>query len=199
MSGEALDTSANWLRLAGTSRQEGPAATADLYSSLTAPIRARMSRVVGPEDLDDSLHEVVVIILGAIRREKLRDPERLACFVNTIARRRMVAHVRSRMLQRRLVDGVDVVASPDRSPEESAAHQERVEQLARVLRRLNPRDREILERFYFNEQNHEQICREMRLTETQFRLFKSRAIARCFELASRPPPRPLRRSLRQPF
>jgi len=35
--------------------------------------------------------------------------------------------------------------------------------------------RDILVRFYLKEQSQEQICREMSLTETQFRLRKSRA------------------------
>jgi RNA polymerase sigma-70 factor, ECF subfamily len=43
---------------------------------------------------------------------------------------------------------------------------------------MAPRCREILERFYLREQRREQICREMSLTETQFRLLKSRAKAR---------------------
>jgi DNA-directed RNA polymerase specialized sigma subunit len=61
------------------------------------------------------------------------------------------------------------------------------------LRRLKKRDREILERFYLREQNAQQICAEMRLTETQFRLFKSRAIARCVSLVQPlAKPRPIR-------
>jgi DNA-directed RNA polymerase specialized sigma24 family protein len=52
-----------------------------------------------------------------------------------------------------------------------------------VLRRLGARDREILEKFYFEQQAPDQICDEMKLTPTQFRLYKSRAIARCFDFA----------------
>ena len=183
MAVEAAETSANWAQLVTTIRNQDETGAADLYASLAAPLRARLSRVVGPDDVDDSLQEVVVIVLAAIRREKVRDPERLAGFVGTIARRRMVAHLRSRMFRRRFVGELDMVASRDQSPEESVVRQERVELLARVLRRLSARDREILERFYFREQNPEQICSEMRLTGTQFRLFKSRALARCFHLA----------------
>jgi DNA-directed RNA polymerase specialized sigma24 family protein len=52
----------------------------------------------------------------------------------------------------------------------------------RVLNSLPKRDREVLARFYLEEQAHGQICREMGLTETQFRLVKSRAKARFGEL-----------------
>ena len=185
---QAEETSADWVRLA-RSIPADDARTADLYASLTAPLRTRLSRVVSPDDVDDSVHEVVLIVLGAIRRHELRDPERLIGFVRTIAYRISVAHIRGRILRRRFVEEVDTVASRDQSPEESAASKERVEHLARVLHRLSARDREILDRFYFREQNPEQICLEMQLTATQFRLFKSRAIARCFNLARPRPPR----------
>jgi DNA-directed RNA polymerase specialized sigma24 family protein len=58
-----------------------------------------------------------------------------------------------------------------------------------MLARLKVRDREILERFYYGEQAAEQICSEMHLTPTQFRLYKSRAIARCGDIARRARPR----------
>lgn len=181
---EAASSAANWVELARQIRNGDDQGTTDLYAALAAPLRARLSRVVSPEEVEDSLHEVVVIVLGAIRRGEVRDPARLPGFVHTITRRRMVAHIRRRIFQRSVhVDGVEMVASHDHSPEEHLARHERIEQMTRVLRRLNARDREILERFYLREQRAEQICREMRLTETQFRLFKSRAIARCSDLA----------------
>ena len=60
------------------------------------------------------------------------------------------------------------------------------EQLAvSVLKGISRRDREILTRFYLQEQTQEQICSEMKLSETQFRLLKSRAKARFGELGKR--------------
>ena len=46
-----------------------------------------------------------------------------------------------------------------------------------ALNRLTPVRREILDRFYLQEQSAGQICREMGLTKTQYRLAKSRAKA----------------------
>jgi RNA polymerase sigma-70 factor (ECF subfamily) len=54
-----------------------------------------------------------------------------------------------------------------------------------VLDSLSKRDRDILVRFYLNEEPQEQICREMALTETQFRLLKSRAKARFGEIGKK--------------
>jgi len=76
---------------------------------------------------------------------------------------------------------------PDRNvtPEENAMDEQRTELMRRVLKGLSSRDREILTRFYLSEQPQEQICQEMNLTDTQFRLLKSRAKARFGELGRR--------------
>ena len=55
---------------------------------------------------------------------------------------------------------------------------QRTELIEKVLSELADRDWEVLTRFYLHEQSQEQICAEMGLTETQFRLLKSRAQAR---------------------
>jgi RNA polymerase sigma-70 factor, ECF subfamily len=54
-----------------------------------------------------------------------------------------------------------------------------------VLKSIAPRDREILIRFYLEEQTAEKICGDMSLTDTRFRLLKSRAKARFGELGKR--------------
>lgn len=68
------------------------------------------------------------------------------------------------------------------APEERSLADERRGLVETVLAGVGPRDREILTRFYLREQTQEQICTEMGLTETQFRLLKSRAKARFAEL-----------------
>ena len=54
-----------------------------------------------------------------------------------------------------------------------------------ILRGLGDRDREILTRFYIYEESQEQICRDMDLSENQFRLLKSRAKAKFSVLGKR--------------
>ena len=48
--------------------------------------------------------------------------------------------------------------------------------LDRALNGLSARNREVLARFYLQEQTQEQICAEMGLTDTQFRRLKSQAL-----------------------
>jgi RNA polymerase sigma-70 factor, ECF subfamily len=101
--------------------------------------------------------------------------------VRTVVRRQVAAHIDQAVHKRRDHTSLDVgtgLRDSSSTPEEEAMDRERIELMLRVLRGLSGRDREILTRFYLHEQTQEQICREMNLTETQFRLLKSRAKAR---------------------
>ncbi len=62
---------------------------------------------------------------------------------------------------------------------------QKIELMRTVLGELSEKDREILTRFYLHEQSQEQICEDMNLSDTQFRLLKSRAKARFGELGRR--------------
>ena len=70
-------------------------------------------------------------------------------------------------------------------PERRAVDNERADVVRRVLKGVSRRDREVLRRFYVEEQSQEQICEEMQLTYNQFRLLKSRAKARFSEMGRR--------------
>jgi DNA-directed RNA polymerase specialized sigma subunit len=52
-----------------------------------------------------------------------------------------------------------------------------------TLAQLSEREREILSRFYMQEQTQQQICLEMGLTHTQYRLLKWRSKARFGQLS----------------
>jgi RNA polymerase sigma-70 factor (ECF subfamily) len=131
------------------------------------------------------VHESFLIVAQAIRRGELREPERLMGFVRTVVRRQIAAQIDETSRKRRQqVDAELGMAVSDltRSPEQEAIEREHEDLARRVLNGICPRDREILIRFYLEEQCADQICREMGLTETQFRLAKSRAKARFGEL-----------------
>ena len=160
----------------------------ELYALFSKGIRFYLCRQLGPQELDDKVHDTFVVVVQAIRRGELREPERLMGFVRTIVRRLVAAHIDHVVHSRR--DHLDLeatirIADPAENPEETAMFRQRAEMIGRVLDELTPRDREILTRFYLREQGQDQICSEMELTDTQFRLLKSRAKARFGELGKK--------------
>lgn len=160
----------------------------ELYRAVTVSVRCALSRAIEVQSIEDRLHEVLVIVLEAIQNGEVRDPDRLMGFVRTVARRRAIAHIRGAALQRRRfvkTDFTELRIPTEQEPETRAARLEQIERARTVLGTLGGRDRQILERFYFHEQPPGQICQEMGLTSTQFRLYKSRAVARCFARVNR--------------
>lgn len=178
----------DWAALVDRIRDGDPAGMEQLYALFARGIRFFLYRRLGAQELDDKIHDVFIIVVHAIRKGELREPERLMGFVRTVVRRQVAAYIDQVVHCRREEATLEPGAPlPDQSasPEEDAMERERSQIMLRVLRGLSSRDREILTRFYLYEQPQEQICREMNLTDTQFRLLKSRAKARFGEMGRR--------------
>lgn len=159
-----------------------------LYRIFAKGIRFYLFRQLGIQDLDDRVHDVFLIVVQAIRRGELREPERLMGFVRTVVRRQVATHIERIMQSRRRhvdADASLLLVDSRQNPEKDLLDDQKIQLMREALRSLSARDREILTRFYLQEESQEQICREMGLTETQFRLLKSRAKARFGELGQR--------------
>jgi RNA polymerase sigma factor (sigma-70 family) len=169
--------------------QRGDAAAMEqLYRLFSRGIRFYLCRQLGPQELEDKVHDTFLIVVQAIQRGDLREPERLMGFVRTVVRRQVAAYIdRAVQLRRDQAElQIGLAISDTRcNPEEEVLAEERRALMGSVLRSVSRRDREILTRFYLLGESQERICEEMRLSETQFRLLKSRAKARFGELGRR--------------
>jgi RNA polymerase sigma factor (sigma-70 family) len=182
---ETADTKPNWPELVRKIQSGDPVGMEELYRLFSRGVRFYLCRQLGPQELDDKVHDTFLIVVQAIRRGDLREPERLMGFVRTIVRRQVAAHIDHTVQTRK--EQVDVeygynISDARNNPEEDAIARQRREIMTCVLRGVSRRDREILTRFYLLGETQEKICSEMDLTETQFRLLKSRAKARFGEL-----------------
>ena len=181
----AADVNAGWVELVERIRLQKTDGMEELYQLFSRGIRFYLCRQLGPQELDDKVHDTFVVVVQAIRRGELREPERLMGFVRTIVRRQVAAHIDKVVHNRREqaeFDSTIRVVDPRGNPEEAAIFRQRIGLIRQVLGELSERDREILTRFYIDEESQDHICLEMGLTETQFRLLKSRAKARFGEL-----------------
>jgi RNA polymerase sigma-70 factor, ECF subfamily len=185
---EPVVSQTNWQALVRRIEVGEESGMEELYRLFARGVRFYLCRQLGPQELEDKVHDTFLIVVQAIRKGDLREPERLMGFVRTVVRRQVAAHidhvVHSRREELTLDVGVRVVDG-HHDPEQSAAFQQKVAFMQTVLDELSPRDREILNRFYLDEQSQEQICDDMNLSETQFRLLKSRAKARFGEIGKR--------------
>jgi RNA polymerase sigma-70 factor, ECF subfamily len=170
-----------WQALVAQIKAGDEAGMEQLYRIFHRGIRFYLCRQCGPQELDDKVHDTFLIVVNAIRREAIREPERLMGFVRTVVRRQVAAYIGKAVKERNNEsEEENWQQTPDTkiTPEQHAISAERAALVRKSLAALSSRDREILIRYYLNEEPQEQIRREMSLTETQFRLIKSRAKAK---------------------
>jgi RNA polymerase sigma-70 factor (ECF subfamily) len=177
-------------------RRDDPGAVERLYNCFQKGLCCYMARR-GVPDGEDLAQDVFLIAVGAIQRGELHDPKCLPGFVLGVARNiaagaiKEIVKARARngtllghavldndllnYYQDRPFDDRYFAASHLPNAEHSLLKRERTQLMVQALRTLRPKEREILERFYLQEQIGARICTEMRLSETQYRLLKSRA------------------------
>lgn len=173
-------TEPSWEELVGRIRSGETSGMEELYRVFSNGIRFQLSRQLAPQDLDDQIHDIFLIVILAIRGGELREPERLMGYVRTVVRRQVAGYIERAVNSRRSHTDLDMeMTLSDRSPnpERSAIDREEMELAMRVLSSVRKRDREVLIRFYLKEQTPSEICRDLNLSLTQFRLIKSRAKA----------------------
>ena len=151
-------------------------------------VKFYLCRQLGPQEMLDKVHDTFLIVVQAVQRGELREPERMMGFVHTVARRQVAAHIDQTVKSRNHYVGLDSsegVKDLNRDPEQTAIDQQREAVATQILRSMSQRDCDVLTRFYLMEQSQEQICKDMNLSDTQFRLLKPRAKARFGEFGKR--------------
>jgi hypothetical protein len=78
----------DWAALVDQVKTGDDAAMEQLYKLFGRGIRYYLCRQMGPEELDDKIHDTFLIVVNAIKRGEVREPERLMGFVRTVVRRR---------------------------------------------------------------------------------------------------------------
>ncbi|MBV9508055.1 MAG: sigma-70 family RNA polymerase sigma factor [Acidobacteriia bacterium] len=162
-----------------------PAGEEALYQNLEQGARFFLQRRLGTRDVGDIVHDVFLIVVDAIRRGAIREPERLMGFVRTILYRQLSSSISQIVRNRGTFESIESAAevtAATPTPEQMAAEREQVELMKRSLRDMRQRDFEILTRFYLKNEPPERIQEELGITERQFNLFKTRAKARLTEL-----------------
>lgn len=167
-------------------RERQPPAFEELYG-LVKNFTFFLMRQLGAEDLQDKVHDVFVTVIQAILSDKLREPERLIPFLTSVTRFYTYNQIERRISRRRIGTLSETTNPPDtRVNLERTVYQKQRMTIAReILSAMPRRDRDVLQRFYVEEQSKEQICSEMQLTPTQFRLLKSKAKSTFTQLGER--------------
>ena len=120
---EAAQIYAGWAQLVERIRFSQTDGMAELYHLFSKGVRFYLCRQLGIQELDDKVHDIFVVVVQAIRRGELREPERLMGFVRTVVRRQVAAHIDKAVQARREqmdLDASSRVPDPSGNPEEVA-------------------------------------------------------------------------------
>ncbi len=183
-----FDAQMDWRALVAQLEASEDAGIEQLYKLFGRGVRSYLSRQVGSRDVEDKVHETLFLVVNAIQRGDLREPERLAGLVLTISRRQVAAYIEQAargLGEQAAVEAGFPVADAKPNPEAEGTRAQKSALMKGALAGLSDRDREVLVRFYLREQPQEQICREMGLSITQFRLVLVRSKTMVAEMAKK--------------
>src|SRR3989442_1955868 len=113
----------NWLALVESIRRGERSGMEELYRVFSRGVRFYLCRQLGPQDLDDKVHDTFVIVVQAVRKGELREPERLMGFVRTVVRRQVAAQIDRSVQSRREqaeLDSTGSMSDHGNTPEEAA-------------------------------------------------------------------------------
>lgn len=151
---------------------------AALYESFHRGMRYLAARYC-PQHADDCVHDAVIEVIQQIKQRQVKNGAALPGYIRTVLKRTCWDKHAQVCRHDGEADTAEAALERAADTRENALNQlerqERVATMRRGLERLTPRQREILKRFYLEEQTPDVICAEMNLTDTQFRLLKSRS------------------------
>jgi len=120
--------------------------------------------------VEDFSQDTFLTVIRKIRNGDLQQPESLGSFIANTARFHTIEQLR-RLRQRTVSENLDQAEDvPDTAPnrlDELQASEQHAE-VRKLVRELRPRYRELLLRFYINEEAKAAICADLRLTSAQF-------------------------------
>ncbi len=135
------------------------------------------SRVKSPQAIEDLKQETFARVFTALRVEgKLRQPERLGAYVNSVCNNVLLEHYRSGSREDSIEDeeGTDF---PDTSVDilGQVAHKEMAENVRQVLEELPERDRRVLREIFLEERDKDEVCRDFGVDRDYLRVLLHRA------------------------
>ena len=155
----------------------------ELFERYHRPIRALLrQRLRQQADVEDFVQDTLSLALSKVRDGQVREPDKLGSFLMSMARNLVIEHFRR--LQRRRTeaasDRVDEQAAVEPGPHSGTEAQLLAKERAALVRRMlleldTARDRDILTRFYLEEEEKDSICADLGLSSLHFNRVLHRA------------------------
>jgi RNA polymerase sigma-70 factor (ECF subfamily) len=163
------------------------AATAQHFIDHFLPLlRLKVRKRIGSPDSNDVIQDTLLRVLSAVRKKGgLKQPESLGGFVNSVCKNVLLEYYRRNGRSGHLDEGLQL---EDRRVdlEGDLVSKERKQFVRSVLKSLENRDRELLQKVFLEERDKDQLCQEYNVDRNYLRVMLHRALKRAQRNAERP-------------
>ena len=165
--------------LVGRIRAGGRSAEQELVERYGRGVSFMVRQLVPDRDASEDIYqETFRLVLEKIRAGAVREPERLSGFIAGIARNLVLEQFRSvsRRRAREKPEYGQAIPSPAPSQLDGLLREEKISLVRHVLASLpSDRDRKVLYRFYLADDDKDEICADMGVTNLHFNQILCRA------------------------
>jgi RNA polymerase sigma-70 factor (ECF subfamily) len=117
-------------------------------------------------------------VLVAIREGRVKHPERIGAFVNTVCNNVILEILRRSQKVSQFPETTIDIVSGETSAESKLMDLERRLMVRRALEELGPKDQELLRRIVLEEHDKEKVCKEFQVSREHLRVLLHRATHR---------------------
>ncbi|MBZ5624227.1 MAG: sigma-70 family RNA polymerase sigma factor [Acidobacteriia bacterium] len=127
--------------------------------------------------IEDVRQETFLRVLQALRRNGIREPERIGAFVNSVCLNVLRELGRSGARLAFTDEGSPEVADDRADSEQELVTREESAQVRTVLSQMSPRNRQLLSAVFLEERPNEEVCKQFNVDQNYLRvlLFRARA------------------------
>lgn len=165
-------------------------AEGDLYRRYQRGIFIFLRRKGIPEDTaEDILQDAITIVIQAIKAGKLRDPSRLSGFVLGVVKHLLLTYHRKQSRVVQVTEAHERIPVPPTQYNVLERKQD-AQNVRRVIQELkSQRDRQVLIRYYLEDESKEKICQDLGISSTHFSSVLYRAHKRFRDLFEKKHPK----------
>ncbi len=165
-------------------RRNDPATLQALYKAHFPTVRAHVFRNNGSvDDAQDMFQEAIAVLWLKVKEGSLADASDPGAFLFRVAKNKWLDQLRSASHKHMRVVPVDQL--PERAGEDTASTEERIQRLRAVYERMDEKCRNVLGRFYFEQQDLATIAAAMQVEEDSIRTIKYRCMMKLRALRAR--------------
>jgi RNA polymerase sigma-70 factor (ECF subfamily) len=127
--------------------------------------------------IDDIRQETFLRVIQAIRKNAIREPQRIGAYVNSVCNNVVLEFGRSGARLTFTDENAPEAADDSADSEQQLVTREESAQVRSVLAEMSPKNRQLLSAVFLDERSSEEVCREFHVDQNYLRvlLFRARA------------------------